>query len=115
MRHYHAAVNTDQSVVVPVGTYNYTGLVKVYLDPLLDGDTPASQRVRNAFRKWCRCVKVSSDVHSLRNGYFFYSNLNTGVNVLFIARDSMSGDIPGWGSFPSRNWEEIPFNFGGTD
>lgn len=64
-------------------------LIDVHLEILnehLDGNTPASVEVRNTFIEWCYEMSYAKSDSDIKNGAFSYSNLNTGVTVLFVCR-----------------------------
>jgi hypothetical protein len=88
MRHYSAAVPNAQTVYVSVDTdeNDFQALRLKYLEPNLDGDTPASDRVREAFRDWYFSITdKDSFPNPCANASFVYSNLNTGAIVVFVA------------------------------
>lgn len=107
MRHFHSKVVNQRCFAVPVHNaltprdflHNYDKAVDV-LNHYLDGNTPASNEVRDSLREWFSELALHAPNPGtwgdVPNGCFFYANVNTGHSVLFIA------DY-GYGCFAARS------------
>lgn len=96
MRHFHSKVVSHHCFSVSVSKSltprdylsSYGKAVNI-LDHYLDGNTPASNEVRDSLKEWFSELALHAPLPGIwgdvPNGCFFYANVNTGHSVLFIA------------------------------